>query len=65
MKWITLKAKNLPIVALEIDRAIEVFSGTNKHYLRTGLEHGKWGKHQRQTISQSAGRRIQNQNITT
>ena len=27
MKWITLKSTNLPIVSLEIDRAIEVFNG--------------------------------------
>jgi hypothetical protein len=26
MKWITLKSNNLPIVALEIERAIEVFT---------------------------------------
>jgi hypothetical protein len=29
MKWITLKSKNLPIVALEIDRALEVFTGNS------------------------------------
>jgi len=29
MKWITLKTKNLPIIALEIDRAIEVFQGNS------------------------------------
>ena len=27
MKWITIKSKNLPIIDIETERAIEVFTG--------------------------------------